>query len=35
MDDRNFRTRFQNWVNERWQRKDELIEQILTQTNQN
>jgi 1-acyl-sn-glycerol-3-phosphate acyltransferase len=35
LDDRNFRTRFQNWVNARWRRKDELIEQILTQTNQN
>jgi hypothetical protein len=35
LDDRNFRTRFQNWVNERWQRKDELIEQILTRTSRN
>ncbi|MGD2272222.1 MAG: acyltransferase [Desulfobacterales bacterium] len=30
--DQDFRTRFQRWVNEGWQKKDELIEQILQQT---
>jgi 1-acyl-sn-glycerol-3-phosphate acyltransferase len=31
LDDGHFRARFQNWINQRWQRKDELIEQILAQ----
>jgi 1-acyl-sn-glycerol-3-phosphate acyltransferase len=31
LNDSSFRTYFQNWVNERWQRKDDLIEQIRRQ----
>jgi 1-acyl-sn-glycerol-3-phosphate acyltransferase len=31
LNDSSFRTNFQNWVNECWQRKDDLIEQIRSQ----
>jgi hypothetical protein len=32
LNDHNFRTRFQHWLNEYWKRKDDLIEQNMKQT---
>ncbi len=33
LNDHNFKTNFQNWINERWEKKDELIEKIMSVQN--